>query len=324
VIKIRYACLPEGLHATAVARGRHVTIYLRPGLDPEQRRDAVARLRRNARLGYAPPLPAVAVARAEAADRVSGTLRTLLAAVQCHPLGALGLAGVLAGAAVSYMTLMTYPLPAGSAAPAASLPAAGDGESAAAGQLGSGLPAAVVPLGIKPRPWTVPEARPRHHAQHRAAWPSAQPSPGPGGSRHGWWWPHHRPGWQRRLARHWGGWHHHWPRARHWRSHPWGRRHEPGRHDQGSQPRRDRGGPHRAGWPGRRRGPASPRQDSGWQDARHWRQAYGWRVPEGRPPAAGRPEARNGRAGYRRPSARWPRRAGQYGAPPQVTGDPWA
>lgn len=211
MIKIRYACLPEGLHVTAVARGRRATIYLRPGLEPWQRRDALERLRRDARLGYAPPLPAFGLARALAADRVSGTARNVVAALQCHPLGALGLAGMLTGLAVTYMATMTCPAPGGSPGAAGVLPAAASGfRVPQRGPAASPAGAALGPLGLKPHRWRVPEARPRRQAAPggqpgRAVYP-VRPRPhqrdwwlgryGTGSFRHysgGWQWlPRHR------------------------------------------------------------------------------------------------------------------------------------
>jgi hypothetical protein len=242
VIRIRYACLPEGLHATAVTRGRHATIYLRPGLRPGQRRDALARLRRNARLGYAPRLPAAAVACALAADRIRRTLRDLLAAVQCHPLGALGVAGVLAGAAVSYVTLLGAALPAGLPVAAASPPAQVDGDPAVTGQDSGGMAATLAPLGMKPRPWTVPETRPAHRrrAGARQVW---QPGPHPPARRG----PHRHAGWR-------------------WRPRPAGRRLWPGRAGHGWPPRHWRAVPGRPSRHRRDRAPARQPQGSagGW------------------------------------------------------------
>ena len=57
MITIRYADLPEGLHARAEARGRRTVIYLRPGLTAEQRRLSLRRARQSARMGYGPRLP---------------------------------------------------------------------------------------------------------------------------------------------------------------------------------------------------------------------------------------------------------------------------
>ena len=66
MITIRYADLPEGLHAQAEAHGRRTVIYLRPGLTAEQRRLSLRRARQSARMGYGPRLPGPAVALAVA------------------------------------------------------------------------------------------------------------------------------------------------------------------------------------------------------------------------------------------------------------------
>ncbi|HUY49208.1 MAG TPA: hypothetical protein VMV92_26395 [Streptosporangiaceae bacterium] len=102
MIKIRYADLPEGLHAQVRARGRRTVIYLIPGLSPAQRRHALRRLIRTSRLGHGPRLRARGVALAVARDVVGSTLRNGLAAVRCHPAGSLLLAVFLTSAVVCY------------------------------------------------------------------------------------------------------------------------------------------------------------------------------------------------------------------------------
>jgi len=57
VIKIRYAGLPQGLHAQVRSGGRRPVIYLLPGLSPAQRRDALRRLIRTSRQGHGPHKP---------------------------------------------------------------------------------------------------------------------------------------------------------------------------------------------------------------------------------------------------------------------------
>ena len=86
MIKIRYAELPTGLHVRAEVEGKSTVIYLLPGLTPVQRRDALARARSSARLGYGPELPWSGVAAAVAVDRIHTTLRNGLAALRAHPL----------------------------------------------------------------------------------------------------------------------------------------------------------------------------------------------------------------------------------------------
>jgi hypothetical protein len=104
VIRIRYANLPEGLHAQARADGRRTTIYLRRGLTPEQRRRSLRRARQSARMGYGPRLNAAGVALAVARDTTRGTLRNLAAAARMHPVAAALFTAVLG------MLLAAYPL----------------------------------------------------------------------------------------------------------------------------------------------------------------------------------------------------------------------
>lgn len=56
MIKIRYADLPQGLHAQVRRAGWRPVIYLLPGLSPAQRRDALGRLIRTSRRGHGPCL----------------------------------------------------------------------------------------------------------------------------------------------------------------------------------------------------------------------------------------------------------------------------
>ena len=107
MIKIRYASLPEGLHILARREDGHTIIYLRPGLTSDQRREALRRARRSARMGHGPKLPAPGLARALAADRAMSTLRNAGAAIRHHPFGAGMLAALLAGAVVSYSLFVT-------------------------------------------------------------------------------------------------------------------------------------------------------------------------------------------------------------------------
>jgi hypothetical protein len=103
VIKIRYADLPEGLHATVEAQGRRTVIYLRPALEPAQRRGALRRVRRMAQIGNGPPLSASGIALAMARDTARSTARNGMAAIRCHPAGSLFLTALLASATVCYM-----------------------------------------------------------------------------------------------------------------------------------------------------------------------------------------------------------------------------
>jgi hypothetical protein len=110
MITIRYADLPEGLHAQAVTRGRRTIIYLRPGLTPEQRRHGLRRARQSARMGHGPRLPVFGVAVAVAGDVAVSTLRNAGAAVRSHVLGFLMLAAGTVAAVVCYALFVTVSL----------------------------------------------------------------------------------------------------------------------------------------------------------------------------------------------------------------------
>ncbi len=110
MITIRYADLPEGLHAQARAHGRRTVIYLRPGLTAEQRRLSLRRARQSARMGYGPRLPAPGVAMAVARHVAAGTLWNLGAAVRRHPVGFLVLSAGLAMLMACYVLFATVSL----------------------------------------------------------------------------------------------------------------------------------------------------------------------------------------------------------------------
>jgi hypothetical protein len=107
MITIRYADLPEGLHARAEARGRRTTIYLRPGLTAEQRRLSLRRARQSARMGYGPRLPGPGVALAVARHVACGTLGNIGAAVRRHPVGFLLLSAGFAVLMIFYALFVT-------------------------------------------------------------------------------------------------------------------------------------------------------------------------------------------------------------------------
>jgi hypothetical protein len=86
MVRIRYAELPAGLHVTTEANRGDTVVYLQPGLTPAQRRVALIRVRSSARMGQGPALPALAMARAVAADRVRTTTRIIAAAMRRHPM----------------------------------------------------------------------------------------------------------------------------------------------------------------------------------------------------------------------------------------------
>ncbi len=107
MITIRYADLPEGLHARAERRGRRTVIYLRPGLTAEQRRLSLRRARQSARMGHGPRLPAAGVVQAVARDSVRGSVGTMGAVLRRHPLGAAPLAAGLGGMVACYALFAT-------------------------------------------------------------------------------------------------------------------------------------------------------------------------------------------------------------------------
>ena len=156
MITIRYADLPEGLHARAEARGRRTVIYLRPGLTVEQRRLSLRRARQSARMGYGPRLPGSGVALAVARHVSAGTLRNLGAAVRRHPIGFTLLSAGVAGLMLCYalfvtvsVRLMLHPAQVPAAArdlfPARSpLPARSPPATPAPGQRGAAVPGPAV------------------------------------------------------------------------------------------------------------------------------------------------------------------------------------
>lgn len=107
MITIRYADLPEGLHARAEAHGRRTVIYLRPGLTAEQRRLSLRRARQSARMGYGPRLPGRGVALAVARHIAAGTLLNLGAAVRRHPIGFLFLSAGFTALMICYALFVT-------------------------------------------------------------------------------------------------------------------------------------------------------------------------------------------------------------------------
>ena len=144
MIKIRYADLPQGLHAQVRTGGRRPVIYLLPGLSPAQRRDALRRLIRTSRQGYGPRLRVSGVAFAVARDVTTSAARTGLAAVRGHPAGSGVLAAFLAAAVVCYSLFVTVtvrlgprpavpPPAAAGAAPSGLRQAGGSGRSPGAG-----------------------------------------------------------------------------------------------------------------------------------------------------------------------------------------------
>jgi hypothetical protein len=169
MITIRYADLPEGLHAQAERRGRRTVIYLRPGLTPEQRRRGLRRARQSARMGYGPRLPAAGVAQAVALDAIRETLGNVGAVLRRHPYGVMLLAAVFGAMVACYalfvtgsirLVLHSSPLPVSSGL--AHSPAGPPGAKAVPGPSTPGTPRS-------------PGRAPRGHTQERAR--RARPSP---------------------------------------------------------------------------------------------------------------------------------------------------
>ncbi|HEY4851335.1 MAG TPA: hypothetical protein VII22_11095 [Streptosporangiaceae bacterium] len=145
MIKIRYADLPEGLHARAEAEGRGAVIYLVRGLSPDQRRAALRRVRREARLGNGPRLSASGVALAVARDTAKSTTRNGIAAVRFHPAGSLFLTALLASTVVCYVLFVSVsihlipipPTPGALTAPGGAGPGGAPGQRYSASSQGS-------------------------------------------------------------------------------------------------------------------------------------------------------------------------------------------
>jgi hypothetical protein len=105
VIKIRYASLPVGLHVRTVIEGRHTILYLLPGLTTVERRAAIGRARRNARVGYGPPLPAREMAVAITTDQIRTTVGNGFTALRLNPAFFLPAGILVASVAVAYLLL---------------------------------------------------------------------------------------------------------------------------------------------------------------------------------------------------------------------------
>jgi hypothetical protein len=110
VIKIRYSDLPTGLHARTVVAGRHVFLYLLPGLSAAERRAAIRRARSNGQVGHGPRLPAAGLATAVVADRIRITIGNAVAAVRTHP-GFFVPVTIVLSVAVGYLFLSAVSIP---------------------------------------------------------------------------------------------------------------------------------------------------------------------------------------------------------------------
>jgi hypothetical protein len=107
VIKIRYSDLPGGLYVRVGIQGRNTILYLLPGLTAAQRKAAIRRARSAARVGHGPGLPALAVARALAADRIRTTVRNGLGAMRMHPAIFFPPLIIIVAVAVAYLLLVS-------------------------------------------------------------------------------------------------------------------------------------------------------------------------------------------------------------------------
>lgn len=206
LIKIRYADLQPGLHASAETEGKHTVLYLVPGLSPTDRQSAIDRLRASSKVGHGPKLPGIPLALALIADRISVNTRNAVAATRLHPAGLAVPAVVVAGAGVLYALLVTVSMhmgvPATSALtlnplPVASAQAGPRHQAAAAGGYNSTGPGRATRLPGSQRPSTAVPAggtgpvrglRSRHHVapspgQRPTAGSSPRPSPSPSPSR---------------------------------------------------------------------------------------------------------------------------------------------
>ena len=191
LIKIRYSDLQPGLHANAETEGKHTVVYLVPGLSATDRQSAIDRLRASAKVGHGPKLPAIPLALALIADRITVNSRNAVAAARLHPTGLAIPAVVLAGAGVLYALLVTVsihmglpatsaltldPLPVAStpASPAPSHQVSAGGTHASGPAQASRLPGSPVPMPGRTAGHTAPGARP--HPAGASPSPS-QPSP---------------------------------------------------------------------------------------------------------------------------------------------------
>jgi hypothetical protein len=107
VIKIRYAELQAGLHASATREGRHTVIHLLPGLSPAERGSAIDRLRASAKVGHGPKIHAIPLTVALIADRITQNTRNAVAAARLHPTGLAIPAVILTSGAILYALLVT-------------------------------------------------------------------------------------------------------------------------------------------------------------------------------------------------------------------------
>ena len=197
MIRIRYAELPAGLHVVAEADRRGTVVYLLPGLTPAQRRTALVRARRSARMGQGPGLPAVPMAGAVVTDRVRTNMRNASAAMWRHPMLFLPPVVLLVSSTIVFALMSFAPLPAaqyGTAQAGAAQLNISAGQSAAPRHHPS-PPVGAPALSVGPKPSAAPSGHAtrtsrRHHARRHqrmalpALWagppvPAGSPSPAP-------------------------------------------------------------------------------------------------------------------------------------------------
>jgi hypothetical protein len=185
VIKIRYSTeLGPGLNGQAERCGRGTVVHLLPGLTSVQRSATLRRLSQQGRVGIGPRLPAVQLALALLADRLSTALARVGAVVRIHPAGSTVPVLVLSAAALTFLfvspvsfRIVHQPQAAGGGSAFGAAPAgAGQPSSASSKQPasggGAGSPVAGRPgNGTVPAPATDPgpgyRIKPQRRSDHR-------------------------------------------------------------------------------------------------------------------------------------------------------------
>jgi len=200
VIKIRYSTeLRPGLNGQAESCGRGTVVHLLPGLTSVQRAATLRRLSQQGRVGIGPQLPAVQLALALLADRLSTALARVGAVVRIHPAGSTLPVLVLSAAALTFLflspvsiRLVHQPQAAGGGAAWGAAPAAGgQPRSAASGvatsapgkrpAVGSGMGSPEPASGTSPAPATYPSPG-LSPSPVAGPTPSTGPTSGPGGT----------------------------------------------------------------------------------------------------------------------------------------------
>jgi hypothetical protein len=186
LIKIRYADLPAGLHVRTEDAGRHVVIYLLPGLSSAERRAALRRARSGALVGHGPALSRGGLARAIAADWLRTGAANGVAALRAHPALFVPPMIIIVSAAVAYLLLTSVsvrieqppavsPQPGVAVVPELTAPrtAAGYG-----GTPGSGTPSRTTPVSYRTSGHPHVRPSPRSPASPRPSQPAGRiPNP---------------------------------------------------------------------------------------------------------------------------------------------------